>query len=340
LKVDGEAASGSVTATVTATSPAPAPAQATAPTTSETLKPVMDSTRDATLDLLEARLKASSSSFTFETSTTMTLWSDRVTIAVVRGGTTVAQNGGLDNWVEAVLEAGPEDAIVLNGATLDAESVTGFKKILEKQLKSKSSDLAGAAAKVTLRARAATKPQAKMVGKTCANGRCTVRIQWPKTPGVYAASIVVGHTATGKADGYALAGVVLPRLAAPKTVDTCVTLGQGASTKSMKFGISAAAKLTWTLAAASKQPKEPRGCEDSKKWPALKAAPKAIASGAVAGSGTARTTSMAKILNKVRLAKLQPGFYRVRFDATAAGLRATPLTWWIQVLPREAAVGS
>ena len=49
---------------------------------------------------------------------------------------------------------------------------------------------------------------------------------------------------------------------------------------------------------------------------------------------------MAKILNKVRLAKLKPGFYRVRFGATSAGMRSAPLDWWIQVLPREAAAGS
>jgi hypothetical protein len=65
-----------------------------------------------------------------------------------------------------------------------------------------------------------------------------------------------------------------------------------------------------------------------------------LARGAVAGSGASRTTSMARILNNVRLAKLKPGFYRVRFGATSAGMRSAPLDWWIQVLPREEVVGS
>jgi hypothetical protein len=315
LKADGELLSGGVS--VTYVVPAPQPPAAPAPSGGNLTQAIGDATK-----LLQNPKKFavadSGSGLGFD------LDGDHVTVIP----STILK----DNAVTTVLHAEPGDTIMLNGVKLDAAGIAALQKRVQAhvyQLKT----MTGSAAAVR-------KSQIKLLGKTCANGRCKLRLQIPKTPGVYASTIGVSHKATGKAEAYPVVAVVVPKLTAPASAPACVTRGQRASTSSVKLGVTPATKVSWTLSAAARQPHAPRGCGDSRKWPALKASAATLARGAVAGSGTSRTTSMAKILNKVRLAKLKPGFYRVRFGAASAGMRSAPLDWWIQVLPREAVVGS
>jgi hypothetical protein len=314
LHADGDLIAGSVSATYVAAAPA-APATPAPPARNLT-----DAVDRATT-LLQSPTKityASGSGQGFD------LDGDHVTV--------IPSSILKDNAVTTVLHAEPGDTIMLNGVKLDAAGIAALQKRVQAhvyQLKT----MTGSAAAVR-------KSQIKLLGKTCARGRCKLRLQIPKTPGVYASTIGVSHKATGRAEAYPVVAVVVPKLTAPSAVPACVTLGQRASTSSVKLGVTPATKVTWTLSAAARQPRAPRGCGDSRTWPALKASAATLARGAVAGSGASRTTSMAKILNNVRLAKLKPGFYRVRFGATSAGMRSAPLDWWIQVLPREAAVGS
>jgi hypothetical protein len=320
LKADGDGASGSIDVSVLATAP-------------PTVQSLMNAGAASANALLATLRTAEQFGADVHTSTAdvVSLLAGKLNIAIIRGGTTVATRGGSngDAFVTAVVDAGPDDLIQVDGTTLDAYLSRQILALLERRQ-------AAASASAAKRA-----PQPKIVGKTCANGRCKVKIQWPKTPGVYLASVAVAHTAAGTSSGYALAAVVLPRVTAPKALPTCVTQGQRAATNSVKLAVTPATKVTWTLAAAARQPQAPRGCASSKAWPALKASSRTLARGIVTGGSPSRTTSMAKILNKVRLAKLKPGFYRVQFTATSAGLKgSTPANWWIQVLPREAAAGS
>lgn len=330
LKVDGEGAGGSVTTSVTATAasitlPQELPQAPAAPPTNAAAK-------DA--GALFGQLSSSGSGVQpqFSGGSSFTPTKDVVAVAVVHNGQVVATDRDAKAFAIAVLTAGPDDEIVAAGVPLSASMKASLIAFLRATTDLTATSAAAAVKKVA---------RPKIIGKTCANGRCKVKLQWPETPGVYGATIAVGHKATGKADGYAIAAVVLPHVTVPKSLPTCVTLGQRASTSSVKLGVSPATKVTWTLSAAARQPREPRGCADSKRWPALKASSKTLAGGVVDGGSPSRTTSMAKILNNVRLAKLKPGFYRVRFAATSAGLAAAaPADWWIQVLPREAAAGS
>ena len=140
----------------------------------------------------------------FSDSSSVALAKGVVTVAVVRNGQTVATDHDADAnaFMIAVLTMGPDDELVVAGVPLSAMAKASLIESLRATADQRATAAAAAVKKVA---------RPKIIGKTCANGRCKVKLQWPKTPGVYGATIAVGHKATGKADGYALAAVVLPQ---------------------------------------------------------------------------------------------------------------------------------